>query len=162
MNKTVYPFGLRMFEAEAKVRGLFITVSCDFDMVVSHIIAKCEEPEPSKRDTLILKLPYEIGKKLKRCKKDLEKYSNDYYIKYLPEFEAMEELLMYRNMLAHGFSQYDENKIDESFIIFIWKDEGKFKFDKVILRPFYQNIIRFRKHLSTLYELHYTMTQERG
>jgi len=162
MEKKKYPFALRMFEAEAKIRGLFITVTCDFDIIISQIIVKCEEPVISKRDSLRLKLPFETGKKLERCKIDLNGYNSSYYNHFLPELEAMEELLKYRNMLAHGYSQFDENKLDESYINFVWIEKGKFKIEKIILRPFYQNVHRFRKHLENMYKLHYTLTQELG
>ena len=162
MINTKYPFPLRMFGAEAKVRGLFITISCDFDITISHMIAKMEEPEISKRDSVLLKLPYETGKKVKRCKDNLKKYNIDYYNKFLPEFTAMEELLKYRNMLAHGYSQLDENQKDESYIDFICIEKGKYRIDRITLKPFYKNILRFRKHLTNLYELHYTLSQERG
>ncbi len=44
-----YPFALDMFGLEAKVRGLYITIACDFEKVMTEIISMCEEPNPSKR-----------------------------------------------------------------------------------------------------------------
>ncbi|MEO8861458.1 MAG: hypothetical protein ABI358_08550 [Ginsengibacter sp.] len=162
MNDRDYPFALNMFGSEAKVRGLFITVACDFDVVISHMIMKCEEPDKEKRDALFMRLPYEMGKKLNRCKKALKAYNEGYYNRFLVEFDAMKELLKYRNMLAHGYSQFDEKQLDDSFIIFNWIEKGKLKIDKIALIPFYKNILRFRKHLSNLYELHAAIVQERG
>ena len=61
-----YPFSLDMFGLEAKVRGLYLTIACDFEKIMSDIIVNCEESDGSKRELLRLKIFFEMGKKLKK------------------------------------------------------------------------------------------------
>ena len=157
-----YPFALNMFGREAKVRGLYLTVACDFEKILSDITLRCEEPDISKRDILKLKLPSEMGKKLERCKLALQNYNLSYYNHFISQFEVTKELLPYRNMLAHGFSLYDPEKSDESFITFIWFERGKERIDKIDISSFMQKIEHFRKHISLLYTLHSKIHDERG
>ena len=161
-QKQEYPFSLDMFGLEAKVRGLYLTIACDFEKIMSDIIVKCEEPDGSKREALRLKIAFEMGKKLKRCEQELLKYNSAYYNHFIPQFEAIKELLKYRNMLAHGFSQYDPQKIDKSFITFIWVEKGKERIDNINVKPFIKNILHFRDHISLFYTLHAKICEERG
>ena len=160
--KHKYPYPLEMFGLESKVRGLYITLACDFEKVMTEIIVMCEGDDPSKRDDLELKIPFEMGKKLQRCKRELIKYNPAYYNHFIPEFEAVEELVKYRNMLAHGFSQYDENKLDKDFITFSWIEKGKKKIDKIKVYPFIKKIEKYTKHIFLLYTLHAKISEERG
>ncbi len=160
-QKQTYPFPLEMFGLESKVRGIYMTIACDFEKVMTEIISMCEEDDLSKRNDLELKIPFEMGKKLQRCKRELIKYNPAYYNHFIPQFEAIEELVKYRNMLAHGFSEYDENKLDKSFIIFSWLEKGKKKIEKILVLPFIKKIEKYSKDISLFYTLHAKISQER-
>ena len=82
-----YPFYLNMFGLESKVRGIYLTVACDFENLMSDVIAICEEANASKKNINRLKQPFEIGAKLKRCKKAVEEYNKDYFDFFKPEFQ---------------------------------------------------------------------------
>jgi len=156
-----YPFSLDMFGLEAKVRGLYLTLACDFEKVMVETIALCEEPDDSKRQAFMIKMPFEMGKKLKMFKKSVMKYNKSYYNHFLPQFKIIGELVKYRNMLAHGFSQYDTNKSDKSFIIFEWQHKGKLKSDRIEVKPFMNKILDYRIHIGLIYTLHAKIAEER-
>lgn len=162
LQKHKYPFSLEMFGLESKLRGLYMTLACDFEKVMTDIIIMCEEDDPSERNNLELKIPFEMGKKLQRCKRELIKYNPAYYNHFIPQFEAIEELLKYRNMLAHGFSEYDDKKLNKSFIIFSWIERGKKKIDKIQVLPFIRKIEKYSKDISLLYTLHAKILEERS
>jgi hypothetical protein len=161
-----YPFFLNMFGLESKVRGLYLTVACDFENLMSDVIAICEETDISQRSINRLKHPYEMGAKLERCKKAVEDYNKVYFKFFIPEFEVIGKLVKYRTMLAHGFSEYDNNELDKTYIIFNWviKENGKkeMKEEKIIINPFIKEIVTYRKHVFQFMKLHATLEGERS
>lgn len=161
-TKNEYPYALEMFGLESKVRGLYLTVACDFEKTMTEIISMCEEPDVDKRSSLELKLRYEMGKKLERCKAAVINYNIVYYNHFIPQFEVIESLLKYRNMLAHGFSYYDDKKTDKKYISFSWSEKGKLKTDTIEVMPFVKSIEEYRKHIWLFYTLHAKIAEEVG
>lgn len=160
-----YPFFLEMFGFESKVRGIYLTVACDFENLMSDVIAICEEADVSLRGDNRLNHPFEMGAKLKRCKKALEVYNKEYFDFFMPEFNAIEKLCKYRTMLAHSFSEYDNQELDKTFIIFHWvvNDNGKkeMKEEKILIAPFIKEILVYRKHVFQFMKLHAALEGER-
>lgn len=74
-----FPFYLRMMGAESRVRGIYLSVACDFENLMSDIIAICEESDKDNLEDNRLKQPLEIGAKLKRCKAVVEIHNKKYY-----------------------------------------------------------------------------------
>jgi hypothetical protein len=107
-----------------------------------------------------------MGAKLKRCKEALESYNKEYFHFFIPQFEIIERLCKYRIMLAHGFSEYDSNKLDKTFIIFHWvnKESGKkeIKEEKIMIKPFISEIESYRKHIVQFMKLHAVLESQRG
>lgn len=161
-----FPFSLQMYEQEAKVRGLYLTVCCDVERILSDIMAKCELDDISLREHYKSYLPFEMGAKLKMCKDVLERYNAEYYKFFTPEFEAFEELLKYRDMLAHGFTDYDDNQQDKTFIDFYWvtgtKKNRIWNKEKVIIKPFVMKMLKYREHVMQLMKLLSALSNERG
>jgi hypothetical protein len=164
-QKYAYSFALEMFGFESKVRGIYLTVACDFENLMSDVIAICEEVNISQRSINRLTHPFEMGAKLKRCKKALETYNNEYLIFFMPEFNVIEKLCKYRTMLAHGFSEYDNKKLDKTFIIFNWviKQNGKneMKSEKIFIKLFIDEIDIYRRHVLQFMKLHAKLEEER-
>ncbi len=167
-----FPFALQMYGFEAKVRGLYLTIACDIERMMCDVIAKCEVEAEIEREAFKLKLPFEMGAKLKRCKEALEKYNKAYFDFFIPQFDAIEQLCKYRNMLAHGFSEYDDNKVDKTFIIFKWvesavknpgeKTERVSKTEKILIRPFINQMNHYRDHVLQFMKLIAKLSEERG
>ena len=67
-----YPFFLEMFGFESRVRGIYLTVACDFENLMSDVIAICEEADSSQRIINRLNHPFEMGAKLKSVRKHLK------------------------------------------------------------------------------------------
>ena len=172
-NKPELPFDLRMFEREAKVRGLYLTVSCDFERVLSDIAAKCaiEENSQPLRDGFRIKLPFEMGAKLDKCIEILKAYNEGYYNQYKEQFDVIKELSIYRTMLAHGFSHYDEAKQDDTTLYFTWievidDENGKklrrLRRDTITFQPFVLRMLHYKEHILTLVDLVLKLREERG
>ena len=162
-----WPFALDMFGFESKVRGIYLTVACDFENLMSDVIAICEEVDPSKRSLNRLNHPFEMGAKLTRCKKALKEYNKKYFDFFMPQFEVIEKLCKYRTMLAHGFSEYDDNKLDNTFLIFHWvikekRNENKMRTEKILIKRFILEIESYRKHVLQFMKLHAKLSEERG
>ena len=160
---TKHPFHLQMLEKEAKVRGIYISVSCHVETVMLALIAVCEEPVVSKRKKLILSIPYPMGNKFDRCKKAVKTYNPNYYEVFNAQFKAIEYLIKSRNMLCHGQSNFDANRKDKSFIDFTWINEGKERVDRIVVGE-YINMLKpyFFDHVYKLYTLHAKISEERG
>lgn len=160
-----FPFFLEMFGFESRVRGIYLTVACDFENLMSDIISICEESDALLRSENRLNHPFEMGAKLKRCKKALKAYNEEYFNFFTPEFNAIEKLCKYRTMLAHGFSEYDTQKLDNTFIIFHWvvNDNGKkeMKEEKILIESFIKEILVYREYVFQFMKLHAALEKER-
>ena len=129
-----FGFDLDMLGQESKIRGLYLSIACEAEFFMDRIISKCEEIDTSKRDVLILSLPYEMGAKLKRCRTSITKYNIYYYNFFQPVFDQFEKLVKYRNMLAHGHANFDKTKSDKSYIIFDWIEGKKSNRERKLLK----------------------------
>ena len=165
-NSQKFPFALRMMGIESKVRGIYLTASCDFERLMSDIIAVCEETDKQKVEGNKLKQPLEIGAKLDRCLKAVENHNKTYIELFATEFSIIEKLCYYRTILAHGFSEYDENKKDESYIIFNWVykngNKRELRSEKIIVRPFIMEINNYRKNIFEFMKLHAYISIDKG
>lgn len=69
-------------------------------------------------------------------------------------------------MLAHGFSEYDENKLDESYIIFHWINKAngirEMKSEKIVVQPFIMQIEKYRKNIFQFMKLHAALSRDKG
>ena len=129
MNKNNFSFELKMQDQEAKVRGIYLCVACDFERIMEHIILACEIDNKDDREAFrVKKLSHlTMGGKLGRFKKTVRKYNKEYFDSYNSVMKSIKKLIHYRNMLAHGLASYDENKADYSYIIFDWVVSGNLK-----------------------------------
>ena len=159
------PFTQQMQFKEANVRGVYLSIACDMEFLMDDIIAKCEidnqDERQEFRERKIIQL--EMGKKLGRCIKSLSEYRNGiYYKKFSTQFDIIEKLVHYRNLMAHGYSEYDEKKIDKSFIVFRNIDKGKKNEEKIEIMPFLINMEEYRSNLMRLLDLTSILSAERG
>jgi hypothetical protein len=155
-----------MWGQEAKVRGLFLSIACEAEFFFDRITSKCEEDDGSKRESLKLELPFEMGAKLNRCTRALSSYNKTYYNFFKTIFDDFEKLVKYRNMLAHGRAKFDEAKTDKSYIIFNWIEGKKSKRAirelKIEVMPFVKEMEKYRQHVFQLYKLHAKLSEEQG
>ena len=166
-NIIQFPFSLQMYGQESKVRGLYLTISCDIERLLCDLIAKCEIDNPNERNEFKLTLPFAMGAKIVRCKDALGEYNIEYFNFVEPDFKEIELLLKYRNMLAHGFSEYDDNKFDNSFIIFNWiekdiNNKRVHQTEKIMVMPFIMKMKEYRNNVWKFMQLHHRLTEERG
>jgi hypothetical protein len=158
------PYLLRMRSIDAKTRGIYIELACNVERLMDDIIGKCEVLEPLLRSGFrknkIMHL--QMGKKLSRCVKSLKAYNENYYNQYSKEFESINDLVTYRNVLAHGYSQYDENGVDERFIKYYNKEKGRIAEYKIEPMEFIKNLLEFDQVVLKLVELIQTLIRERG
>jgi hypothetical protein len=161
-----FGFSLDMFGFESKIRGLYLTVACDYEFFMVRIIAMCQVQDITKREAFKLSLPYEMGAKLKILKESVENYNINYYAFFKTHFDIISELVFYRTMLAHGFSQYDDNKVDESFIDFSWiegpKNNRLKRTERIVIKSFLMDIDRYRLNLLEFMKLDAVLVNERG
>jgi len=157
---TPFPYVLRMRELDAKTRGIYIELACNIERILDDIICKCEIEDLAKRAIFrkdkIMHL--EMGKKLRRAIKSLKDYNVDYYKQYLPEFNIIADLVEYRNVMAHGYSEYDPKGIDDRYITYYNKEKSKIA--RYVLEPrefikklfvFQDNLINFVNLIRILY-----------
>ncbi len=163
---SIYGFDLDMWGQEAKVRGLYLSVACEIEFFIDIITSKCEEADGTKREALKLDMPYEMGAKLKRCKTALSAYNISYHNFFKTVFDDFEQLVKYRNMLAHGRASFDQEKIDKSYILFNWIEGPKSKRMrnelKIEVMPFLRDMEKYRQQVFQLYKLHAKLSEERG
>jgi len=155
---------LRMRELDIKTRGLYIAIACDIERMMDDIIAFCEISDPTKQSNFkrdkIMHL--EMGKKLARCVVQIEKYNSAYHQSYLSEFSIIADLVTYRNVMAHGYSEYDNDETDERFITYYNKEKDKIARYIIEPRKFIENMLTFQESLLKLAELVQVLQAERG
>ncbi len=162
-----YGFYLDMLGLESKVRGIYLSVATECEFFMDRTIAKCEESDPTKRETLKLKLPLEMGGKLERCIAALTLYNHDYYTTYKSIFDEIAELSIYRNMLAHGYAKFDIHEKDTSFMDIVWIEKFKNtprvrKSKTIVIKPFLKGFLKYRQTVFKFWELDKLLIQERG
>lgn len=160
------PFAQQMQFYEGSVRGVYLSIACDMEFLMSDIIAKIEKFPLVKGERLKFKedkiYQLEMGKKTRRCIDDLKDYRKGvYYNKFKPQFDIIETLVHYRNLMAHGHSDYDDKKMDTSFIWFK-NYKGKKIIEKIMVAPFILEMETYRKNLMKLLDLIIILTAERG
>src|SRR5436190_1078086 len=153
-----------MRELDIKTRGLYIAISCDIERMLDDVISYCEidsdakQRNDFKRDKI---MHLEMGKKLSRCMRVVEKYNSEYFNKYLSDFNRIDELVQYRNVMAHGYSEYDPHEADERYIKYYNKEKGKIAVYTIEPREFIKSMKTFQEHLLRLAELLQLLHQER-
>jgi hypothetical protein len=165
MNKEDLPFTQQMQIKEANVRGVYISIACDFERMMADIIANCEIVNSAGR--LEYKRKYinslEMGKKVGRCEKVLKAYRNGiYYNKFSSQLNTLSGLVYYRNMLAHGYSNFDTNQKDMSFIIFENTIKGKTVLEKIEVQPFLMQMELHRANIMQMMNLAFILSIERS
>lgn len=155
---------MEMQQIEGSVRGQYVALACDIERILENVITKCRVDNfmdiPIYAFTKVRHL--EMGKKLKDCKLELKKYNIDYYNRIQNEFVIMEDLVSMRNMLCHGYSDYDEDRKDKSWIIFEYKEKSdKPKTIKIIVDDFLVKLADYRMAITGIYEVMILITKEK-
>lgn len=149
---------------DIKVRGIYIALACDIERTLSDIISLCEISDFDKRSEFKFEqiLHLEMGKKLTKCKKSLERYNVNYYNEYKQHLERIDILVEYRNVLAHGFSEYDPNEKDDETITYYNKEKSRLA--KYVIKPkaFIMNLKDFHSVILQLNDLVGRLARERG
>jgi hypothetical protein len=163
-NLSEMPFTQQMQGKEALIRGIYLSISCDYERLLDDIITKCEVIEPERRELYKMnKVRHlEMGKKLDRCRKALKKYNEFYYKVNEPYFKIIKELLKLRNMLAHGYSDYDENLQDTTFITFNYLENYKPKTKQIEVFSFLMELETYRKSIMEFMQLVIYLAAEVG
>lgn len=157
MNK--FPVTLQQFEAECRVRGIYLSLSCDLERLISDIIAICQESNESELESYKLKQPFEFGRKLRICKDAVKKHNEGYYNFYIPNFDIADKLCEHRTMLAHGFADDNGAKFKEGIITFKWiiKNEEKknvWTSKEILFKPFIMETLTYRNSVFEFMKLH--------
>ena len=159
-----FPYVLRMRELDAKTRGIYIELACNIERILDDIICKCEIVDIAKRAIFrkdkIMHL--EMGKKLSRAIKSLRDYNLKYYNQYMSEFDIIADLVEYRNVMAHGYSEYDPKEIDDRYITYYNKEKNKIARYVLEPREFIKNLLVFQESLIKLVDLIRILDMERG
>lgn len=164
----VLPFTQQMQVHECHVRGVYLSIACDYEQLMEDVIALCESDQVSrpinngsiKRYCIKYLTHLTMGKKLGRLSKKLKAYNEEYFNSLSEQFKIMDKLVEYRNILAHGYSNYDEKQLDTSFIIFEHVDKGKLNTSNVSIKPFLLAYEHYRQCLNKLMELTVAMRAE--
>jgi len=169
MNISQLPFTQQMQVHESHVRGVYISIACDYEQLMDDVIYLCElETGPlTLTDEIIShKLRYichlEMGKKFRRTKEGLKNYNIQYFQDFTPHLDIIEKLVKYRTILAHGYSSYDEHQKDKSFIDFKYFYKGKEHTERIIIYPFLTKMEQYRSSIMELAGLTVLLRKERG
>jgi hypothetical protein len=176
------PFTQKMQFHEAYVRGLFISIACDYERIMDDIIALCEMEKifPSGFENLSdediiaqineYKIQFitwkEMGKKLdKKCVPLLKLYNSEYFNKYEKCFDIVRDLVQDRNLMVHGYSDYNEQQnekgISISFTNIVQNQKKKTLKKKIIvIQPYIKNLERYAIGIIELSELPLRMRKE--
>ena len=165
MKSAPFPFSFTMLGQESKLRGLYLAVSCEAEFFMSRIMSMIEAGI-NDRHAKFISLPFEMGAKLKRCKKCLQDYNLAYYNFYEPQFDIITELVGYRNMLAHGHSSFDENEVDTSYLTITWVEGASgnrsLKSLRIDIMPMITKFEKYSKLIFELYKLDAVLVRETG
>jgi hypothetical protein len=93
----------------------------------------------------------EMGKKFDLCKQLLSKYNNAYYGDFSKYFSVIRDLVQDRNLMAHGYSDYDiEQEKGKILILFENVENGK-RIKKIIeVKSFLQKLLAYREGIMEL------------
>ncbi len=146
-------YQIRMKAMDAKLRGMYLSLACDVERIMDDIITVCEIREKGlrlkyKKDKI---MGLEMGKKVYKCQNSLIKHREDLFEIYSPYLETIEQLVVYRNIMAHGYSEYSQKK--DGIITYFNKEKHnivKYEIDPI---EFFKNIKEFGKCLRQLFEL---------
>lgn len=157
------PFAQQMQVREAHVRGLYISIACDYERLMDDLIVLCELDRASNVAEYKTKhlVHLEMGKKFRRSKTGLEKAFPNHYSDFLPHFGVIERLVKFRTILAHGYSEYDDNG-DPSYIIFEHHHKGKILREKVVIDPFLNELRHYQNSILELMGLTVLLRKEKG
>jgi len=151
------PFTQQMQAKEALVRGTYLSISCDFERLMVDLIIMAEYEKGSRHpktlnDKRKITRDCSMGEKLRRCKTGMRKHSEHY--KYLGKhFRVINKLTQMRNMLAHGFSEFDNKQKVKDYIVFRYVDNNYVEHaDKIMVQPFLALLEKYRKSIVVLYE----------
>ena len=169
MDFSHLPFTQQMQVHEANVRGVYLSIACDYEQLMNDVIFLCglgEGEKPANGEIIAFKNQHlrhlEMGKKFRRTKRALEKYNPEYFKDFHPYFDIIERLVMYRTILSHGYSSYDPNQKDKSFIVFEHLYQGKVYTERIVIYPFLTQMEHYRSCIMELAGLCALLRKERG
>lgn len=147
------PFTQKMQSKEAIVRGTYLSISCDFDRVMNEIVGLCEyykidstlNKDGLSKYTFNKVRGLEMGTKFQRCKDAIFDLDQDIHNCNNGCFSIISKLITNRNLFAHGYSEYDPNNIDTSFITFMNKERSANIIKTVIVDDFIAELEQYRK-----------------
>ncbi len=160
----------QMLVYEANIRGAYISISCDSERLMDDLVALCELGKifptglDEKTDDEIIKtiIAYkvrlitslEMGKKLDRCQKGLKNYNQNYFEEFNKHFTVIADLVKDRNLMAHGYTDFDiHQNPNQVLILFENVERGKKKEKVIDFQPFIMQLERYRSVIMELLEL---------
>lgn len=158
------PFTQQMQIKEANVRGVYLSIACDYERLMEDLILLCELHRVKSIENFKAKYLSELSmaQKLSRSKKALLKYNKIYYSSFLPHFKIIGNLVRYRNIMAHGHSNYDDTQKDKSYIDFDYVIKKKPKKINIKITPFISELEGYRHSIMELLGLTFTIRREKG
>lgn len=177
MNTSQLPYTQQMQTHEANVRGTYISIACDYEQLMDDLIVLCELEKifpagfDEKSDGEIIQeingyktkwvTSVEMGKKFRKCKDGLVKYSQTYFDDFSPHFIVISDLIQDRNLMAHGYSNYDvQQESGKIFILFENVQQGKKEEKLIEVRPYIAKLEKYRKGIMELMGLTLTLRME--
>jgi len=170
-------YAQKMQVHEVNARGTYLSISCDYERVMDDIISLCqiekvfssgfanlndEEINNALKDyqtRLIIWL--EMGKKFNLCKRLLGEYNNEYFESFSKYFVIISDLVQDRNLMAHGYSDYDiAQEKGKILILFENVEKGK-RIKKVIeVKSYLQKLSTYREGIMELANLALQLRKE--
>lgn len=158
------PFTQRMQIKEANLRGLYLSIACDIERALAHVITTCEEKDPQKREEYFWEkiVHLEFGKKVNKCKGAIKAHNSLYFEAHREHFITIQKFLKLRNMLTHGYSDFDPAKLDDTYIVFDWFDRPKKRIQKVDFQAQMAELGEYRRTLMDFMVLPIVLANEAG
>jgi|GEM_PF-2953068 len=105
-------------EREIKVRGQYLTMSCDIDYCLLNITLFCS-PTPDSHERVGKFVKMTMGEKINNVICDMKKYKMEDYILYKEYFDGLEEFRKIRNHAAHDKAEFINKELEPIRFVFL-------------------------------------------
>lgn len=161
-NYARLPYTQRMQVHEANIRGTYLSISCDYERILDDIAALCQHQQVFPlgfegltnnqiNDALdIHKLKFisfkTMGVKFELCKKLLKTYNQTLFDEFSEYFKTIKDLIADRNLMAHGYSDYDIPQEANKILIYFENTERSNSTVKktIDVDAFLKNLMKYR------------------
>lgn len=115
-SKNQINMALTKLKIEADIRGKFLTMSCDIELMLLYIMAY-SSPNPNQQVRKFKGMM--ISDKIQNTISDLKKYKRKYYKKYKKELDQLNEFRIIRNDMAHNSLLFPTNNVSKVRFMYV-------------------------------------------